>query len=43
MAIQITVLTVKLEIQSLLNKLWADLDEIFRIVLQGYIEQLINV
>ena len=35
-------LTVQLEIQSLLNKLWAEFDEIFRIAQQWYQEQLIE-
>ena len=34
--IQITMLTVQSEIQSLLNKLWGDFDEIFRIALQWH-------
>ena len=33
-AIQITVLTFQLEIQPLLNKLWAGYKEIFRVALQ---------
>ena len=41
-AILITMLTVQSEIWPLLNKLWTDFDEIFRISLQWYKEQLIK-
>ena len=41
-AIQTTMLTTQSEILPLLNKLWLDFDETFRIGLQWYKEQLIN-
>ena len=40
--IWITMLTAQLKIWSLLNRLWTDVDEIFRIALQWYTEELIK-